>query len=85
MENPFSTLLISIFSNTNILDGVSCTCYPDKDLVEKLSGNFVDEDIVFDKNILTSKSPSTATHFALAICEILGYDSNQILNDLEGK
>ena len=76
-----------IFSKTNIYEGnKEFTCYPDKELIEKVKdGVFVDRPVVFVDNILTSQSPSTATHFALAICEILGYDSSIILNDLEGK
>ena len=76
-----------IFSNTNIYEGKKeFTCYPDKELIAKVKdGVFVDSPVVFVDNILTSQSPSTATHFALAICEILGYDSSIILNELEGK
>ena len=75
-----------VFSKTKILDGNDFTCYPDKDFIEGVKdGRFVDDEVVFSSNILTSQSPSTATHFALAICEILGYDSSQILCDLEGK
>ena len=78
-----------VFANTDILDGVNFTCYPDKQLLveacNKSKGIWLDEDVVFSENILTSQSPATATHFALAICEILGYDSTAIINELEGK
>lgn len=75
-----------VFSKTKILDGNEFTCYPDKEFIDGVNGGiFVNEGVVFSSNILTSQSPSTATHFALAICEVLGYDSSQILCDLEGK
>lgn len=74
-----------VFSKTDILKGREFTCYPDKSLIEKVEGGiFVDEGVVFSNNVITSQSPLTAIHFALAICEILGYDSNVILNELEG-
>jgi len=74
-----------VFSKTDILKGREFTCYPDSALIDKVEGGiFVDEGVVFFDNIVTSQSPATATHFALAICEILGYDSDVILNELEG-
>ena len=73
-----------VFSKTKILDGKNFTCYPDKNLIEKVNGLFIDEDVVFD-GVLTSQSPSTATQFALAIIDILGYDSTIVSNELEGK
>lgn len=78
-----------VFSKTNIFDGGHFTCYPNKEMIINASktckGVYIDDDVVFDNNVVTSQSPATATHFALAICEILGYDSMSILNDLEGK
>lgn len=78
-----------VFSKCDILDGCNFTCYPDEELISEAKksckGIYLDEDVVFSGNVLTSQSPATATHFALAICEILGYDSIGILNDLEGK
>lgn len=74
-----------VFSKTEILNGNKFTCYPDNELIKKVhDGKFVNEKFVYEDNILTSQSPSTAMHFALAICEILGYDSNAIINELEG-
>lgn len=77
-----------VFSKTNILDDGEFTCYPDSQLIETATKNckgfYLDKEVVFSGNILTSQSPSTATHFALAICEVLEYDSSAIINELEG-
>lgn len=77
-----------VFAKTNILSGANFTCYPDSEMIadaeKKSGGNFIDEEVVFSENILTSQSPSTAIHFALAICEILGYDSSVVINELKG-
>ena len=74
-----------VFSNTNILDGRKCTCYPDNALVVNLTGEYVDEPCVVDGNIITSQSPATAMEFALTIVDYLGYNAGQLYSDLQGK
>lgn len=74
-----------VFSNTNILDGKDCTCYPDDAFINNISGNYVDEECVVDGNIITSQSPATAMEFALTIAKYLGYNAGQLYSDLQGK
>lgn len=43
-----------------------------------LSGNFVDDVAVFDKNIITSQGPATPYPFAFKILEVLGKDVTEM-------
>ena len=74
-----------VFSDTTILNGKKCTCYPDNALMVNLGGEFVDAPCVVDGNIITSQSPATAMEFALTIVEYLGYNAGQLYSDLQGK
>ncbi|MDR0851873.1 MAG: DJ-1/PfpI family protein [Clostridiales Family XIII bacterium] len=66
-----------------ILNGRRATCYPgfEKYLED---ATFVDEKVVIDENLITSKGPATAIDFALAIIENLkGAEvRNQIAKDI---
>jgi 4-methyl-5(b-hydroxyethyl)-thiazole monophosphate biosynthesis len=48
----------------------AATCYPADSLRSKMS-NPVDKDVVFQKNVITSKGPGTSLLFALKLGEIL--------------
>lgn len=43
-----------------------------------LSGNFVDDVAIFDKNIITSQGPATPYPFAFKILEVLGKDVTEM-------
>jgi len=54
----------TILEKVGVLEGRRATCYPSlKDRIK----NYVDERVVVDKNIITSKGPGTAIEFALEI------------------
>ena len=73
-----------VFSMTEILKNKKFTCYPSEDLINLVSdGIYENSKVVYDK-ILTSQSPMTATDFALAIVQVLGYDSSEIEKELKG-
>lgn len=60
----------SILGENGLLNGKNATCYPGFE--NQLKGaNFVDQDLVIDGNIITSKGPGTAMLFALTLLEIL--------------
>lgn len=53
------------------------TSYPDSDYEERLKkGNYVDELVVVDGNLITSRGPATTLLFAYKLVDILGKDSN---------
>jgi len=60
----------SVLGINGILDGYKAICYPG---FEKLldGAQIVDENVVCDRNIITSKGPGTAMDFALAILKVL--------------
>lgn len=62
----------SVLSKAGLLEGKNCTIYPgmEEDL-EEGGGIFVDEIVVVDGNIITSKGPATALPFALKVAEKL--------------
>jgi len=59
-----------VLSPAGLLKGKSATCYPgfEKDLV---CGSFVEERVVIDGSIITSRGPGTAAEFAVKIIEYL--------------
>lgn len=65
----------TILAEMNLLNDKKATCYPT--LKDKIP-NYVDEKVVVDKNIITSKGPGTAIDFGLAIAEYLGLDTTEI-------
>lgn len=59
-----------VLAKHGLLEGKQATCYPG---FEDAIDNFIDQPVVSDGNILTSKGPGTAIPFALAILDrILG-------------
>lgn len=63
-----------VLSGLNILEGREVTCYPGFENRLK-SGNFVEERVVRDGNLITSRGPGTAAEFAVAIIEYLAGQS----------
>jgi 4-methyl-5(b-hydroxyethyl)-thiazole monophosphate biosynthesis len=60
-----------VLSPTGILKDKSTTCYPGlQDKFEKET-TYKEDDVVIDKNIITSRGPGTALSFSLAIVEKL--------------
>lgn len=56
---------------TGIIQSKQVTCYPGCEDLLKDKAKFVDEKVVVDANIITSKGPGTAFDFALKLVEIL--------------
>lgn len=64
-------------ARAGVLEGRRATCYPT--FREQLGGvNYVEEDVVIDGDIITSRGPATAMAFALALVEALrGHDAKE--------
>lgn len=61
----------SILGKLHLLDGRRCVCYPGFE--SNLTGaSVVDERVVIDGTIITSKGPGTSFDFAIAIIKVLG-------------
>lgn len=74
-----------VFSKTKVFDGKQFTCYPDMELISRVTnGEFIDKSVVICDNLITSQSPYTAMVFALSIAKYLGYDIEKVQNDLKG-
>lgn len=66
-----------VLSEAKVISGKKVTGYIgyDKKLV---GGEFVDEVVVFDQNIITSQGPATPYPFAFKIIEVLGKDVTEM-------
>lgn len=63
-----------VLSDAKVIDGKTVTGYTG--YAEKLiGGNFVEDVVAFDKNVITSQGPATPYPFAYKIAEILGKDT----------
>lgn len=62
-----------IFGGLGIVKGRKATCYPgfEKYLT---AATFVDEPVVVDGNVITSRGPGTSAEFALKILEVLVHE-----------
>ena len=56
-----------VLNELGLLEGRSYTCYPS--LEEGINGDYKEDRVVVDKNLITSQAPATAMEFAL---ELLG-------------
>ncbi|KHQ50135.1 MULTISPECIES: type 1 glutamine amidotransferase domain-containing protein [Mameliella] len=67
-----------ILSSAGIVKGRKVTGYlPIKDDVEAAGGTWVDEEVVQDGNVITSRTPPDLPAFARAIVQYLGAEANQ--------
>ncbi|MCF8241646.1 MAG: DJ-1/PfpI family protein [Melioribacteraceae bacterium] len=59
-----------ILAKSGILNNIDATCYPDaKKDFEKYGVNFIDQDVVIGKQIITAKGPVNAIDFARAFAQ----------------
>jgi len=62
----------SVLSDAGILEGRNCTIYPGMETeIRKGKGNPMEDIVVVDKNIVTSRGPATAIPFSLKLGELL--------------
>lgn len=54
-----------------ILEGKKATSYPGIEKELKSARNYLDELVVVDENVITSRGPSTAVYLALALIELI--------------
>ena len=74
-----------VFSKTKILKDKNFTCYPDENLISKVTDCvFVDKAVVISDNIITSQSPFTSFAYGLTIAKELGYDIEELQKELKG-
>ena len=66
-----------VLSDAKVIEGKKVTGYTGYE--DKLiGGQFVDEVVVFDQNIITSQGPATPYPFAFKIAEVLGKDVSEM-------
>lgn len=75
-----------VLSKHGLLKDKNATCYPDSKLISKIQ-HYVDEEVVVDGNIITSRGPGTAINFSLRLVEILFGEAqaNRVKNQLANK
>ena len=62
----------AVLSGAGVLKNRKCTIYPGMESeIESGSGEFLEDSVVVDGNVITSRGPATALHFALRIAEKL--------------
>ncbi|UCC58116.1 MAG: DJ-1/PfpI family protein [Candidatus Bathyarchaeum sp.] len=62
----------AVLSDAGVLKNRKCTIYPGMESeVENGGGEFLEDSVVVDGNLITSRGPATALHFALKIAERL--------------
>ncbi len=70
-----------VLSDAKVIDGKKVTGYTG--YAEKLiGGQFVEDVVVFDQNIITSQGPATPYPFAFKIAEVLGKDVTEMKEKL---
>ena len=82
----------SVLADAGILNNKKCTIYPGMEVeIQKGGGLFLEEDVVIDDNIITSRGPATSLVFALKLAQFfagkdIAYEvRNQVLSDIELK
>ena len=66
-----------VLPKAGVSQGKNITSYPGmKDTL--LESNYLEDDVVVDGNLITSRGPGTTFSFAYKIAEILGKNTNQI-------
>ena len=68
-----------ILAKAGVISGKKVTSYPAsiyRDLLK--DGNYVDDIVVTDGNIITSRGPATALPFAYKLLDVLGVDSSSL-------
>ena len=61
-----------------LLDGRRFTCFPTRKDTIGQKGEWVDELVVRDGNVITSQGPGTTLHFAYALVDALGGDGDAL-------
>lgn len=65
----------SVLGKLDILQDKKYTCYPT--VKDEINGIYVDDEVVIDKKIITSKGPNTTFSFALTLLGILTDEKNK--------
>jgi len=60
-----------VLAPAGVLDGKNATCYPGAEKSFSAKTNYINEEVVVDKNVITSQGPATALLFGIKIVEIL--------------
>lgn len=60
-----------VLAPTGILSGKKATCYPGMEIKFDMTTTFLEDSVVVDGNIITSRGPATAFEFAFKIVESL--------------
>lgn len=69
----------TVLQAAGILKGVKITSYPMANVEERFEGAiYLNDNVVLDGNILTSRGVGTALEFAFALVDLLGSDSTDL-------
>ena len=72
-----------VLSKAEIVENKFITSYPDEDFEKLLEkANYVDELVVVDDNLITSRGPATTMLFAYKLADVLGYNSEALKNGM---
>jgi 4-methyl-5(b-hydroxyethyl)-thiazole monophosphate biosynthesis len=87
MENKYIAAICAspamVLSAAGIEENRFITSYPGDDFEKMLEkANYVDELVVVDRNLITSRGPATTLLFAYKLVDILGGDSNSLKNGM---
>jgi 4-methyl-5(b-hydroxyethyl)-thiazole monophosphate biosynthesis len=67
-----------VLERAGLLKDLRFTAYPGYENRIGAEGHFVDELVVIDRNLITSRGPATAYAFAYALVEHLGFDAKAV-------
>jgi 4-methyl-5(b-hydroxyethyl)-thiazole monophosphate biosynthesis len=87
MENKYIAAICAspamVLSAAGIEENRFITSYPGEDFEKMLEkANYVDELVVVDRNLITSRGPATTLLFAYKLVDVLGGDSNSLKNGM---
>ena len=89
MDNKYIAAICAspamVLSAAGIEEDRYITSYPGEDFENMLDkANYVEELVVVDGNLITSRGPATAFKFAFEIAKYLGLDPNKVVDEFNG-
>jgi len=72
-----------VLAKAGVVSGKRVTSYPSEDIIALFSdANYLDELVVVDDNVITSRGPATSLLFAYTLVDVLGGDSSSLQNEM---
>ena len=82
-ENKFISAMCAapiVLEKAGVLENKSYTAYPGYDEKIKTTGTYLEDEVVVDGNLITSRGPATVYAFAYKLVDVLGGDSLAVKN-----